>query len=93
MSVDHKRESEPGNYIVVLVSDNIPNQKFWNAETKDWTSDLDRATIYPTYSAATRATWFDIPEDKVTHRITQSPKAWYLELLQVFIDSVSNHGS
>ena len=64
------------NYIVILVCDNIPNQKFWNEESQDWTHNLERATVYPTYGDAGRIIW-SIPKDKISHRVTSSNKEMY----------------
>lgn len=60
------------DYIVILVCANVPNQKFWNGKIKDWTSNLEEATIYPTFGDGLEAEWFDVPEEKATHRLTLS---------------------
>lgn len=52
------------NHIVILVCDNIPNQKFWNKEQKDWTSNIDEASIYAIYGDVAKAIWNDIPDEK-----------------------------
>ncbi len=70
------------NYIAILVCDDIPNQKFWDAKAEDWTSDIEKATTYHKYIDVARAIWLGpIPEDKITHRVTTCPKAIYLRLL------------
>ena len=68
------------DYIVILVCDNIPNQKFWNAQTRDWTYKFEEATIYATYGASVQAIW-DIPEEKVTARVTSLNKDLYYLML------------
>jgi hypothetical protein len=59
------------------VCDNIPNQKFWNDSSKDWTSVFDDATVYSMYSDTLRVIWQTIPDSKATHRITASNKELY----------------
>lgn len=49
------------NLIIILRCDKAPNQKFWNSEIKDWTSDIEEATIYPVYGDALRGIWKEIP--------------------------------
>lgn len=78
------------DYIVILVCDNIPNQKFWNDSIKDWTSSFDEATVYPTYGASGNCIWNIIPEDKATHRITSSNKTLYYLMLSGKWDGYSN---
>ena len=51
------------NHIIILVCDNIPFQKFWNATIKDWTSNIEEATVYPTYGLVIKGIWKEIPED------------------------------
>ena len=65
------------DYIVILVCDNIPNQKFWDDNIQDWTSVFEDATIYSTYGDAGSVIWNTIPASKVTHRITSSNKKLY----------------
>lgn len=86
----HKCETIPGardcelcdrNYLVVLICDNIPNQKFWSKNSQDWSSNMEDGAIYYKYSEAIRTQWFEIPEDKVTHRITICSKSIYKRLL------------
>ncbi len=87
---EHKCESKVGardceqcdrNYIVILVCNDIPNQKFWNKDTQDWTDNLDNASIDYTYGDAIGTIWKAIPNNKVIARITSCPKAIYLRLL------------
>lgn len=86
-------DPEHSNWIVILVCDNIPNQKFWDG--KDWTTDLEKAKIHPTYGDSARAIWYDITEEQfaqaekearkkypnIAIRITSSPIASYRKLL------------
>lgn len=68
------------DYIVILVCDNIPNQKFWNESIQDWTTSFDEATVYPTYGSSAKVIW-DLPDEKVTHRVTSSNKTLYYLML------------
>lgn len=52
-------------WIVILVCDNIPNQKFWDG--KNWTTDLKQAKVYPTYAETMRAIWKDVPQESLEH--------------------------
>ena len=72
--------TEDFDWIVILVCDNIPNQKFWDGN--DWTSDLDKAKIYRRYFEAGEVIWNQVPQDKATHRITSSQIDRYKEYLK-----------
>jgi hypothetical protein len=78
------------DYIVILICDNIPNQKFWNANIADWTSKFEDATMYPTYAEATRTIWKEIPESKVIARITSSNKELYYLMLSGKWDGIGS---
>jgi hypothetical protein len=69
------------DYIVILVCDNIPNQKFWNDSIQDWTTSFEDATVYETYGDSGRCIWNNIPGEKVTARITSSNKTLYYLML------------
>lgn len=75
------REKTPDDYnwLAVLICDNIPNQKFWTGD--DWTSDIDKAKLYHEYRDVVHCIWSEIPGDKVTARITATPKTIYVRLL------------
>jgi hypothetical protein len=67
-------------HLIVLICDNIPNQKFWDGS--DWSSDLNQAVFPLSYEKAGWIIWKEIPEEKATHRITALPKRVYLRLLE-----------
>lgn len=67
------------DYIIILICDNIPNQKFWNGN--DWTNEINEAKLYTRYALALKDI-FSIPENKVSHRITTCPKNTYLDYLK-----------
>ncbi|MFA5750474.1 MAG: hypothetical protein WC895_04635 [Candidatus Shapirobacteria bacterium] len=71
----------PDEYIIVLVCDDIPNQKFWDDVKCDWTADLESSTGFQTYGKAGQKMW-SIPVDKVTHRVTTIPFGIYERLLR-----------
>lgn len=86
-------DEEEKDWIVILVCDNIPNQKFWDGT--DWTTDLDKAKIHPTYGSTIQTIWFDIAQEvlekaqkeaevkypNIKIRITSSPLNSYKKLL------------
>lgn len=86
-------DEEEKDWIVILVCDNIPNQKFWDGA--DWTTDLDKAKIHPTYGSTIQTIWFDISQEamdkaqiesekkcpNIKIRITSSPIKLYRRLL------------
>lgn len=68
-----------GEYIAILVCDDIPNQKFWNGN--DWTVDISESIIRYSYVDITKTIWFEIPKEKITHRITSCILLNYIQLM------------
>lgn len=79
-SCGHEDNSDHDGWIAILVCDNMPNQKFWDGN--DWTSDIGEAIVYPKYGDVFGTIHKEIPEEKVTHRITSVPKCVYLRILR-----------
>lgn len=93
MSKKTGHNSDQEGHIVILVCDNVPNQKFWNTFLKDWVLFLEEATVYKNYGAAMRCIWKEIPDDQVSHRITSSNKELYKRLLSGEWDGYSKFKS